>query len=223
MFSDESNRSGIRSSRLALKLRRRQESKDRQSNAREEVVEDISTASDESPGEEFWIDDHFQHTLKGLVRKFIEAENELYALQGCIKRLEQSKSEGKVPSGMKIYRINALMRSQPLQEMFDTILREAEHKLLNATIKTLQQREQHCLNHCTSEKEKITSTIETWKEFFKASDASLDIDADHFVTSKKWTVLNHETAKHRNRETPKQRNTETAKQRNTETPPFLLF
>ena len=153
MFSDESNRSGIRSSRLALKLRRRQESKDRQSNAREEVLEDISTASDESPGEEFWIDDHFQHTLKGLVRTFIEAENELYALQGCMKRLEQSKSEGKVPSGMKIHRINAKGRNrQPLQEMFDTILLEAELKLLNATIKTLQQEEQHCLNHCTSEK-----------------------------------------------------------------------
>ena len=189
MFSDESNRSGIRSSRLALKLRRRQESKDRQSNVREEVVEDISTASDESPGEEFWIDDHFQHTLKGLVRTFIEAENELYALQGCIKRLEQSKSEGKVPSGMKIHRINAKGRNrQPLQEMFDTILREAKLKLLNATIKTLQQEEQHCLNHCTSEKEKITSTIVTWRELFKASDASLDIDADHFVTSKKCFV-----------------------------------
>ena len=74
-------------------------------------------------------------TLKTLIRKFADAENKLYALQEWIKRLKDSKSEGKVPTGLVVHRINAKRQnSQLLQESFDAILRNTKLKLLHTTI-----------------------------------------------------------------------------------------
>ena len=111
MFNNAANRYGVKSTKPSLKLKRRAESADRQASAREEVVSDGSDTS-APPEEEFWIDDHFQQTLKTLVRKFVEAENELYALQERIKRLKDSKSEGKVPTCLVVHRINAKGRNR---------------------------------------------------------------------------------------------------------------
>jgi len=107
MFSNTSDRSGFKMTKSALKLKKRQESTDRQSQAREEVVEDHRATAEESPESEIWIDDHFQRVLKNLVRSFIEAENQLYGLQERIQRLESNKSNGKVPSGLKIRCVTA--------------------------------------------------------------------------------------------------------------------
>ncbi len=136
---------------------------------------------------EIWIDDHFQRILKGLVRKFVDAENDLYALQERIKRLKLSKREKKVPSGMKIHCVKAKGKhTTPLQETFDGILREAEFKLLDATLAALRQDEQHCRDRCTEEKANISKAINTWREGFKASESSLSTDADQFVASAKY-------------------------------------
>ena len=188
MFNNAANRYGVKSTRPSLKLKRRAESADRQASAREEVVSDGSDTS-APPEEEFWIDDHFQQTLKTLVRKFVEAENELYALQERIKRLKDSKSEGKVPTGLVVHRINAKGRnSQVLQERFDAILRDAELKLLDATIEALTQDEQQYKERCTTEKENLAAIINAWRSSFQASEASMSIDADHFVASAKCFV-----------------------------------
>ena len=188
MFSNAANRYGVKSTRRSLKLKRQAESEERQTSAREEVVSDGRDTS-APPEEEFWIDDHFQQTLKTLIRKFVEAENELYALQERIKRLKDSKSEGKVPTGLIVHRINAKGRnSQALQNRFDAILREAELKLLDTTIEALTEDEQQYKERCATEKENVTATIDAWRSSFQASEATLSIDADHFVASAKSFV-----------------------------------
>lgn len=49
------------------------------------------------------IDDNFQCVLKKLVHSFIDAKNQLFALQESIKRrLESFKSDGKLSNGLKI-------------------------------------------------------------------------------------------------------------------------
>ena len=80
MSSNVANCYGVKPTRLSLKLKRRAESTDRQTSAREEVISD-SPKTNTPPEEEFWIDNHFQQTLKTLIRKFADAENKLYALQ----------------------------------------------------------------------------------------------------------------------------------------------
>ena len=66
MLSNAANRYGVKSTRHSLKLKRQAESADRQASAREEVVSDGRDTSAQ-PEEEFWIDDHFQQTLKTLI------------------------------------------------------------------------------------------------------------------------------------------------------------
>lgn len=134
MFSNAANHYGVKSTRPSLKVKRRAESTDRLVSAREEVISNGPDTSAPSE-EEFCIDDHFQQTLTTLVQKFAEAENELYALQEWIKRLKDSKSEGKVPTGLVVHHVNTKRRnSQLLHESFDAILRDAELKLLDTTI-----------------------------------------------------------------------------------------
>ena len=75
--------------------------------------------------------------------------------------------------------------SQVPQERFDAILRDAELKLLDATIEALTQDEQQYKERCTTEKENLTAIIDAWRSSFQASEASTSIDADHFVASAK--------------------------------------
>ncbi|CAH3172872.1 unnamed protein product, partial [Porites lobata] len=58
-------------------------------------------------------------------------------------------------------------------------------KLLDATIEALQIEEQQMTQRCTEEKQKVLTAIENWRSSFKASDPSLDIEADQFVISAK--------------------------------------
>ena len=170
MFSNAANRYGVKSVRPSLKLKTRTESLERQSSARDDAVADVRNTS-EQPQEEFWIDAYFQHMLKTLVRKFVEAENELYALRERVKKLKNSKNEEQVPGGMKIHRVNAKGRnSQTLHERFDAILREAELKLLDVTIEAFVHKEQHFKERFTSEKEKVAAAIEASRSSFQASE-----------------------------------------------------
>lgn len=90
---------------------------------------------------------------------------------------------------MVVHRVHAKGRnSQLLQERFDAILRDAELKLLDTTIEALSQDEQQYKERCATEKENVTATIDAWKSLFQASEASLSIDADHFVASAKCFV-----------------------------------
>ena len=72
-----------------------------------------------------------------------------------MKRLNDSKSKGKVPAGLVVKGRN----SQPLQECFDVILQETELKLFDATIEALIHDKQHCKERCANEKEKVTVTV----------------------------------------------------------------
>lgn len=186
MFSNASDRSGPKKGKGALKLKKRHESLERQSSARSDVVEDLRATTEEPTESQMWIDDNFQRVLKKLVHSFIDAENQLFALQERKQRLESLKSDGKVPKGLKISKVAAKGRNaERLQQTFDGILREAESKLLDATIEALQIEEQQLKDGCVEEKQKIVTSFETWRSSFKSSDPALDIEADEFVKSAK--------------------------------------
>ena len=149
-------------------------------------MEDLRAAAEESPDLELWIDDHFQRVLKNLVRSLVDAENQLYGLQDRRQRLESNRRDGKVPSGLKIRNITAKGKNaETLQQKFNEVLKEAELKLLDATIEALQIEKQHFEQRCTEEKQKVLTAIENWRSSFKASDPSLDIEADQLVISAK--------------------------------------
>lgn len=185
MFSNPSDRSGLKNTRSCLKLRRRQESAERQNQARDDIVEDLRTTTEDSSESPIWIDDHFKRVIKKLVHSFIEAENQLYGIQNRKARLESFKSDGTVPSGLKISVVAKGQETQNLQEKFNAITKEAEKQLLDATIEALQTDEQHAKERCKEEKKSIVSTIESWRESFQTSDSSLSAEADELVKSAK--------------------------------------
>ena len=90
-----------------------------------------------------------------------------------------------MPSGLKIRCVTAKGRNaQPLQDKFNNIIKEAEIKLLDATIASLETGEQQSKERCAAEKQKIFAAIETWRTSFQSSDATLDIEAaTNFVKS----------------------------------------
>ena len=182
-----SNTSDRQMTRSVLKLKKRQESAERQNQERDEVLDDHrATTAEESTESEIRIDDHFQRVLKNLVHSQIEAENQFYGLQERRQKLESTKSNGKVPSGLKIRCVTAKGRNaQLLQDQFNNIIKEAEVKLLDATIASLETEEQQAKERCAVEKQKIFAAIETWRTSFQSSDSSLDIEADEFVKSAK--------------------------------------
>ena len=131
MFSNTSDRSGPKKGKDSLRLKKRQESADRQSSAREEAVEDLRAAAEESPDPELRIDDHFQRVLKNLVRSLVDTENQLYGLQDRRQRFESNRSDGKLPSGLKIRSITAKGKNaENLQQKFNEVVKESELKLL---------------------------------------------------------------------------------------------
>ena len=76
MLSNTSNRSGSKKTRRTLKLKKRQESAERQNQACVEVLHyRRATTDEESPESKIWIDGHFQRVLKNLVHNQIEDEN----------------------------------------------------------------------------------------------------------------------------------------------------
>ena len=86
---------------------------------------------------------------------------------------------------MKIRCVPAKGRNaQLLQDQFNNIIKEAEVKLLDATIVSLETEEQQAKERCTVEKQ-IFAAIETLRTSFQSSDFSLDIEADEFVKSAK--------------------------------------
>ena len=185
MFSNPSDRSGIKSKRSCLRLRRRQESAERQTQARGESVDDLRVSTEDSSEPEVWIDDHFIRIIKKLVHSFIDAENQLYGLQNRKANLESFQSNGTVPSGLKISVVAKGQSAQNLQEKFNAITKEAEKQLLNATIEALVTEEQLAKERCQKEKTNIVSTIDSWRESFQSSDSSLNAEADEFVKSAK--------------------------------------
>ena len=185
MSNNPSDRSGFKMGKTALKLRRRQDSAERRNEEHGEIVDDLRAMTEDSSESALWIHDHFKHVLKKLVHSFIDAENQLYGLQIRKKRLESLKSDGKVPSGLKINVVAKGQSTQNLQEKFNIITKEAEIKLLEATIEALNSEEQQTKERCTEEKKNIDTAIESWRDSFQTSASLLEVEADEFVKSAK--------------------------------------
>ena len=92
----------------------------RRNKARGEILDDLKTMTEDSSESAFWIDNHLKRVLKKLVYSFIDAENQLYGLQIREKRLESFKSDGKVPSGLKI---NVVAKGQRVQSLLPPLRR----------------------------------------------------------------------------------------------------
>ena len=91
-----------------------------------------------------------------------------------------------MPSGLKIRCVATKGRNAQLfQDQFNNIIKEAEVKLLDTIIASLETEEQQAKERCAVEKQKIFAAIETWRTSFQSSDSSLDIKADEFVKSAK--------------------------------------
>ena len=153
-------------------------------------MDDLRATTEDSSESALWIDDHFKRVLKRLVHSFIDAENQLYGLQIRKNRLESFKSDGKVPSGLKINVVAKGQNTQNLQEKFNIITREAEIKPLEATIEALNSEEQQAKERCTEEKKNIDTAIESWRESFQTSASSLEVVADDFMKSAKYFADN---------------------------------
>ena len=104
-------------------------------------MEDFRRTTKEPAEPQIWIDDNFQRVLKKLVHSLIDAENQLSALQDRKQKLESPKSEEKVSKCLKFSSVAAKGRNaERLQQTFDSIIREAESKLLDATIEANSNR-----------------------------------------------------------------------------------
>ena len=60
---------------------KREETLERQSSARGDVVQDLRATTEEPAESQMWIDDKIQHVLKKFHHSFIHEENQLIALQ----------------------------------------------------------------------------------------------------------------------------------------------
>lgn len=89
-----------------------------------------------------------------------------------------------MPSDLKISVVAEGQSAQHRQEKFNIITKEAELKLLDATIEALNSDEEQANERCKEEKKNVETTIESWKESFQTS-ASLDVETDDFVKSAK--------------------------------------
>ena len=79
--------------------------------------------------------------------------------------------------------------AERLQQTFDGIIREAESKLLDATIEALKIEGQQLKDGCFEEKQKVVSSMEAWRRSSQSSDPSLEIKADEFVKSAKSSPI----------------------------------
>ena len=101
-------------------------------------------------------DKHLVGLLKRLVNQVIDAENLCQTLDGRITRLQASKSAEKSP--------------QELQRQFDAITKEAEIKLIEATLENLKRQKQETSpGNCDKAHQSIADAIENWRSNFSSS------------------------------------------------------
>ena len=94
---------------------------------------------DQAAGYQLRMDKELESLLRKKVHVLIEAENSHMHLVDRAKFLESQKSTGNVPKGLTIKRVTAKGKStEILQAKFDEILREAETKLLDASLENLR-------------------------------------------------------------------------------------
>ena len=83
---------------------------------------------------------------------------------------------------MKVRRVSTNGKhTVSIQDKFDEILREAEEKLLDV----LRLDEQQYHSRCMEKKQQIATAIQTWKDSFKTSESSLEMEVEQFVVSAK--------------------------------------
>ena len=122
---------------VGVQARAQQESRERQQNARDTVVEERREASTSSENVEsinaaansvnFTLDSCITSLLKKLVDKLVDSENAHYALEKRLSTLCSNQAEGHVPLGMKIKTVVAKGKDiEGRQSKLDNILKKAE-------------------------------------------------------------------------------------------------
>lgn len=127
---------------------RREPSQEREATAWKEIVNENRAIGD-STHEETTVaaqkatklDPTFTANLKKAVLKIVDSENQLTALRRRIEHLEKQKVENTVRKGLKLKTVKAKATSENascLQGKFNDIIKEAESKLLEASIANLR-------------------------------------------------------------------------------------
>ena len=110
------------------------------------------------------LDPTIETVLRKAVRQRLDAEKAYTNLQARIKLLETHLSQGTIPSGLRIKKIQAKGPNvDTLQAAFDDIVRKAEFKLLEATIANLHseiKEHQEAIRVTTAN---VDGTIAMWK------------------------------------------------------------
>lgn len=183
MDNKEHQRSGIKRPKLNLKLRSRQASLDRQESARESTVEARRSVTPvrNASCERIQLDKHLVGLLKRLVNQVIDAENLCQTLDGRITRLQASKSAKKIPSGLALHVTAKGKNPQELQRQFDAITKEAEIKLIEATLEDLKRQKQEASENCDKSHQSIADAIENWRSNFSSSVTTFTVDADKYA------------------------------------------
>lgn len=191
MEDHDQGRSGLKEQNKSLSLNRksREVSLERQTSARESQVADlrsVETATKAKPTEgtaDVKLDSAFASILKKKVYVLVDTENAVSQTHRRIKHLEEQLQQKTVPKGLKIKPVKAKSKSEDLQKKFDTILHEAELKLLDVTLESLRKEvleTEHSVDHC---REDIKATIDRWRSSFplkdKKSTGKADLLAKH--------------------------------------------
>ena len=167
MGDQNQGRSGVKelNKTLSLNKKSREVSLERQTSARGTHMAELrsvevapSAKPTESPPD-VKLDSAFACILKKKVYLLVDTENTLSQSHRRIKHLEEQIQQNKVPKGLKIKPVKAKSKSEDLQKKVDDILRQAELKLLEATLESLRKEIleiEHSIARC---KEDINATI----------------------------------------------------------------
>lgn len=127
------------------------------------------------------LDATIETVLRKAVRQRLDAEKAYSTLQTRIKLLEEHSSQGTTPSGLRIKQIQAKGPNvDTLQAKFDDIVREAEVKLLEATIANLRSEVKDHQEAIRVTMANIDGTIARWKVELRKHELS-ETKADSLV------------------------------------------
>ena len=172
--------------KLSLKNKQRASSSERQANARGSTIKEKRSATDSSPSHaeiSSPLDRDFTSLLRTKVQARIEAEKAHSSALSRIDFLEKRLADGEPPKGLKIRTIKAKGKDAALQAKFDEILKEAELKLLGATIESLKSEIPPLTDAVEKRREDINTTIAKWRSTFPLKDSASVKQADSLVKS----------------------------------------
>ena len=189
MDSNTTNRSRSKGGNFSLSLstrdKQRQNSSERQKQAREGqfAVNRPSSSEKALTG----LDKELESLLRKKVHILVDAENSHKQLLERAKSLECMKSNGEIPKGLKIKKVIAKGKSGTLQDKFDQILKEAENRLLDASLESIRTEIESAATAITLCQKALDDTLSRWRTSFstEAFSGAMEEKAEKMVCTAK--------------------------------------